>query len=432
MAGYSFRDAPARGIHDELKARVLVLDDGLTRLGIVAMDLISLDLHLVERIRECVAATTGIPGPALLLNATHTHGGPLTLSFRTMGTADSAYQEILVRKIAGAVAQAVANLRPARLSYGESPCQIGANRRPIYPESREIRGFAYAGPVAPSVQTLSVTNSGGDPLALLILHACHPVTQEGDNMLITADWCGFACKHVREATGGRVMPFLLQGCCGNINPIRWRGFVDAEANGRDVGRAALSAMQRATPLEDNAPSSLRYAETVLSLPQIPPDATEEERIIADFEVQLSQARAENAPKGKILYLEGRWDCARERLAVAKLPDAELSQPFAVQHLSVGGVDFLGMPGEMFVQYQNDFSAQCPRPVFTTAFSNGCHGYVPTAADYAYGGYEVTGAFHYYGTLMISDDCEQLIRDEVYRLLQIEDPDRTPYSVFATG
>jgi hypothetical protein len=47
-----------------------------------------------------------------------------------------------------------------------------------------------------------------------------------------------------------------------------------------------------------------------------------------------------------------------------------------------------------------------------------------------GGYEVGDAFHYYGTLMISDDCERLIREEVYRILGIENPDPTPYAVHA--
>jgi hypothetical protein len=440
MAGYGYRNSPATGVHDELYARALVLDDGHARLGIVATDLISLDTELVEQIRQRVAATAGIPGPALLLNSTHTHGGPATLTFRTMGPTDPVYREIVVRKIAGAVKQAAESLRAARLAYGQAPCRIGVNRRPTWPEARTIRGYNYAGPLAPSVQTLSVTDPGGDPFALLMLHACHPVVLGGSNLLLTADWCGYACGHVREATGGAVMPLLLQGCCGNINPIRGGGFVEAEASGREVGRAALAALARAEPLAgaggggdtDDTEERLAYSETVLSLPQLLPDAAFEAQAIAAYESQLEKARGEKAAIGHLLFLEGRLDCARERLAVAQQANPDLSQSFALQHLTVGGVDFLGLPGEMFVQYQRDFSAQCPRPVFSAAFSNGCHGYVPTAADYAFGGYEVDDAFHYYGTLMIADDCERLIREEVYRLLGIEEPDWAPYSVHGRG
>lgn len=425
MAGYAYRSTPAQGIHDELFARAIVFDDGYVRSGIVAMDLIGLDQELVVRIRQDVSEKTGIPGSALLLNATHTHGGPATQTFRTMGPTDPVYREIVVRKIVGVVKKAAEGLRPARLAYGVSPCQIGVNRRHTYPDGRAVLGYNYAGPVAPTVQALRVEDSTGIPFALLFLHACHPVVLGGSNLQITADWCGYACRFIQEASKGAVMPFLLQGCCGNINPIRSGTFAAAELSGQEVGRAALTAMENASPIEE---TRLACQESVLSLPQLLPDGEYEERAIADYERLLTQAKGENAAYGRVLFLEGRLDCARERLAVARTQDSALIQNFAIQHLRIGGAHFLGLPGEMFVQYQNDFSEQCPAPVFSAAFSNGCHGYVPTAADYPYGGYEVGDAFHYYGTLMISDDCERLIREEVYWMLGVETPDRTAYSV----
>ena len=86
------------------------------------------------------------------------------------------------------------------------------------------------------------------------------------------------------------------------------------------------------------------------------------------------------------------------------------------------------PAEMFVQYGLDFQAQSEKPVFALGFTNGVHGYVPTAADYPYGGYEVNNAHRYYGLLMFSPACERLIRQAVYELLGIEKPDWTPYTV----
>lgn len=426
MSGYAFRSTPAIGIHDELSARALVLDNGTTRLGIVAMDLIALDFELVDRIRAGVTAQAGIPGEALLLNATHTHGGPGSRTFRTMGPTDPVYREILVRKIIGAVMQAARDLRPGRVAYGSAPCQIGVNRRPIYPEGRAKGGFSYAGPAAPTVQALRIENASGAPVALLFLHACHPVTLGGGNLLITADWCGYACRTVQEAVRD-VVPFCLQGCAGNINPIRGGTFADAEDNGRQVGQAALEAMAQAQPLEGG---ELVFTETTVALPLLLPDREYELRRAEEFEAQRVQAEQDGAPRGRLLFLEDRRDCARDRAAVASQPDPDLSQPFRIQRLTVCGAHLLGLPAEMFVQYQNDFTAQCRQPVFATAFTNGCHGYVPTAADYPYGGYEVEDAFHYYGTLMVSAGCERLIRDEVYRLLRLDNLDRTPYTVFA--
>src|SRR5262245_26187028 len=109
------------------------------------------------------------------------------------------------------------------------------------------------------------------------------------------------------------------------------------------------AMEQAQPLEY---SRLAYAETDLSLPPIARDRAEEEQEIAKYEAELAQARQEKASYGKLLFLEDRLDCARDRLAVALQDEPDLFQPSAIQHLTVCGVHLLGFPGEMFVQYQN--------------------------------------------------------------------------------
>ena len=42
--------------------------------------------------------------------------------------------------------------------------------------------------------------------------------------------------------------------------------------------------------------------------------------------------------------------------------------------------------------------------------------MPTAEEYPKGGYEVNGAFHYYGTLMIGPECEERIKATTRDLL----------------
>jgi hypothetical protein len=116
--------------------------------------------------------------------------------------------------------------------------------------------------------------------------------------------------------------------------------------------------------------------------------------------------------------------------VAESDPMPLTKPFAIQRLRIGDAQILGMPAEMFVQYQLDFERQSAGVVLSLGYTNGVHGYVPTAADYPYGGYEVDGANRYYGTLMYAPSCEMLIREEAYHLLGIREPDRSPYRVDA--
>src|SRR5262249_20934553 len=127
----------------------------------------------------------------------------------------------------------------------------------------------------------------------------------------------------------------------------------------------------------------------------------------------------------ILLDEGHLAWAMESRAI---PPSEIdaAQPFTVQRLTLGGVHLLGFPAEMFVRYQLDFTAQSHEPVLALSYTNCCWNYVPTAAAYARGGYEVDEAFKYYGLRMFAPICESRIREAAYRLLRIEDPDLRPY------
>ena len=61
MAGYYFERA-AEGVHDDLFARALVLEQGGTKAALVSLDLISTPFGLVEAARKEIERITGVPG----------------------------------------------------------------------------------------------------------------------------------------------------------------------------------------------------------------------------------------------------------------------------------------------------------------------------------------------------------------------------------
>ena len=433
MSGYGGRPTGAVGIHDPLYARALVLDNGAKRVGLLVMDLISLDFDMVAQVRAAVATQAGIPPDALMLHGTHTHGGPYTQSFRCMGQRDEAYCDVLTRKLIGVVKQAAMTMQPASLTYGEASAQIGVNRRQTVSAGHVILGTDYGGPVAPVVQTLCVSGPDGKTFALLFAHACHPTTMGGENLHITAEWPGAAVAHLKARfrkegaeTGVQeeALPFCLQGCCGDINPVRRGSWEAIAANGRLIADAAHTARWNAHGRLDE---TLDAMEATVELPMLPPPSVEEcDRQIAEWEATLERDRAANASAGRIHFDEGRLAWAQDIRAFALKTDFTEKTLFIIQRLTLGGVHLLGFPAEMFVQYQQDFSAQSSAPVFSLGYTNGCWNYVPTAAEYARGGYEVADAHRYYGTLMFAPECEGLIRRAVYALLALDDPDTTPY------
>jgi hypothetical protein len=73
IAGFG-NGVAAQGVHDDLWARTMVLDDGQTRLALVAVDVIGMFHSTVVDIRESLPDEAGIT--YLVIASTHTHAAP--------------------------------------------------------------------------------------------------------------------------------------------------------------------------------------------------------------------------------------------------------------------------------------------------------------------------------------------------------------------
>ncbi len=430
---YAPRLTPAVGVHDPLYASALVVEDGNERAAIVSADLISLPTDLVNSIRAEISAQIGVGVSAVMLHCTHTHGGPNIGTFRCMGDRSIAYEEMLLRKIVGVAVEAASELRPARLTYGEAPVQIGVNRRERGGARGARIGHNYRGPVCSLVQTLCVSSLEGRTFAMLFSHACHPTTMGRENLKFTGEWPGAATATLKRrfaqdgpANGVEVdaLPIALQGCSGDINPIR-RGSWEAVAqNGELVADAAHTARWNS---HGSLSGAIAYRETSLELPTLPPiPLASAQSAVVEWESTLSRDRAKGAEPGRISFDIGHLEWAKDQVERNASEPQGGNVPFTIQMIDLGGVSLIGFPAEMFVSYQLDFIQQSRSPVFALGYTNGCIGYLPAASDYPIGGYEIDEAYKYYAQPMFSPECEQIVRATAYELLGVADPETTPY------
>ena len=411
MCGFAARGGPSEAIHDELYARALVLDDGETQVAIVGADVISFAPDLVNRIRELVEHSLGIPGGHILLNGSHSHSGPSVMAFRCMGDRDTAYEDVLCRKIVGAIKMAAEGLIPASLSQGRKSVRIAHNRREMR-DGRIVLGHHPKGPEAPWVDVVRVDTAGGVPVAVVFATAAHPVNL---NLLsISAEFPGYAAQFVRD---NLAMPLFLQGCCGDINCSPKDGkFEGCELLGTRLGAATVTAALHADTLEGDV---LGVNNRVVELPLMVPDADEAERALADATANLQRVREEKniTPYRRRQQYEGMVGWAKDYVQAARRGGSP-TEAFEIQTIHIGNLAVVGYPGEMFVDYQLFLDDASPFDrTIALGYANGCIGYVPTANAYPVGGYEVEQAFKYYGTLMIGAECEDMIKTTTIDMLK---------------
>lgn len=76
LDGAIMQIGPARHVHDELRARCLVLDDGATRLAFAIVDNTMISREVMDHAKRLIQESAGIPPERVLIAATHTHSTP--------------------------------------------------------------------------------------------------------------------------------------------------------------------------------------------------------------------------------------------------------------------------------------------------------------------------------------------------------------------
>jgi hypothetical protein len=183
LAGYNHDDVyyTASGVHDPVWARALVLQQGNTRVGLVALDLVGIFYPQVEEIRKGVA---DLEFTHIIVASTHTHGGTDSIGLwgpnHLTDGKDPRFMAHIVKQAESALREAVRRLVPARLKFSvtNTPNQFGwlinDLRDPIVIDDQ--------------ILVMAVNDLQGNAIATLINWTPHPETMGAASSLITSDF----------------------------------------------------------------------------------------------------------------------------------------------------------------------------------------------------------------------------------------------------
>jgi hypothetical protein len=142
----------------------------------------------------------------------------------------------------------VAAMRPGTISYAVGRCNMAGNRDYWDDSSKgHVCGYNPDALADDTVVVARMTDSGGALLGCLVNYACHPTTLAWENSLLSPDYVGAARETVERATGRPCV--FAQGACGDLAPRDdyVGGPGTADRNGRQLGYAALSALESLGP-----------------------------------------------------------------------------------------------------------------------------------------------------------------------------------------
>jgi hypothetical protein len=381
-------------IHDELRVRALVLDNGHARLALAAVDSCAVPRSILDRAKELA----GLPPSHVLISATHTHSAP-PAGHLFQSVPDPKYTEWLTLRIADAIKLAVNRLQPARIGWATGrEDRLVFNRRyfmkpgtiPPDPFGRTTDQVLMnppvgspdivgpAGAIDPEVGVVAVEAFDGRPIALLGNYALHYVGGTGPGH-VSADYFGAWAIAMRRMAGRPLVPILTNGCSGNINGVNFYGPRVQHPPYRQMERYAdilaveCARVWRTIVFEDTVElaASIEELEFGVRLPS------------AD---DLAQARRTLAAAGPGPYKERSHIYARETVFLAQgYPPAVKTW---VQALRIGSLGIATYPGEAFVELGLEVKAKSPfRPTLLVELANDYRGYLPTVEGHEQGGYE---------------------------------------------
>ena len=449
-------------VNDPLYAKALALRSGPSTLVFVTVDAVAIGTigrirnDFLPNLRARLKQEFHLSPSNLVINASHCHG---------------AVREDVELLTFQAIREALQHLVPVHAGAGTGrEDRISENRRIRMKDGSEIdmrrayalprdEDIAALGPIDPEIGLLRLDREDGTPLAVLYNFACHPILNP-PNKGNSADFPGFASRLIEESLGHGAMAFFVQGCGGDINPIRYKSIQqppDAEPLGLKLGLSVLSALKSIKPTPT---PPLVVVNESLSLPR----AQDFERRIAAIDAEQKQLLQSLKPTDinfrsfVPLYLQQRlwpdspsfyrqgylrdqaggaddWvrlDTENRRSVEAYLENIQVleqltrlnvNRALLRQHLAesrsapaepllaeligirIGQFRLITFPGELTVQIGLKLKKRAPHPhSFIAGYSNGYLYYLPTAEQRNNTGYA-------------QEDCDSLIAPEWQSLFE---------------
>lgn len=393
--GYPNVERTSEGVHDDLFASALYIQQGNHAVLFIANDIIFVPKAVTAAVRERLSKSIGIAPERILLSSTHTHSGPMTVSYASnqndpvVPPLDPEYMEHFEDQMVLAGLQAHQNAREARIGFSRvEVTETGSNRHdPSAPRDAAV-------PIIHAREKES-----GALIGCMIVHAMHPTVLHEDFLQVSGDFPGLARRAFQEKMGPGV-PFLVHsGASGNLSPrhvTKGNTIEEADRLGRALAAKVLDGIENAHYHVD---LGLEVATTSVDLDiRTFPEPEEARRQLEKAKTRFESLKAEGAPRAQVRTAECDLFGAEEIVTLSGFQASnELGKyraaclPAEIQLIHIGPWYIAAWPGEFFVEYALELRAKVPGLFLITMANGELQGYIVTEEGAKQGGYEASNA-----------------------------------------
>jgi hypothetical protein len=372
----------AVGHEGQLRAAAVVIQaPGSPPAAIVACDVLMLTRDLLDPAVEEIEKRCGIPTAHILINATHTHHAPSTVTVHGYKR-----DELFCRRTQKAIVQAVKEAH-TKLKDGETKLlfrlgeesSVGQNSRlllkdnTIYwvgPRDDVVRP---TGPFDPEMPVMAFRAADGKLRATVFNHSTHTI---GARKLGTRSpsFYGLAAQELEAELGGTVC--FLEGASGSTHNLTLPAGEMVTRIKAAVSDALAQAEER--PVSRIVGLKRRFTYRVSRF-----DEAKEDTAVSSY------CNKRMPPKGAEATIEV-FRNMRKELA----PHQGQERTTWVQVLLIGDVAWVGVPAEFFTKLGQDIKRRSPfRYTYVAELANDWIGYLPDRKGFEMGGYQTWMGLH---------------------------------------
>ena len=365
LVGFYREDNVSKGVQSPLLAQVAVWEDE-EWYCLITVDSLGFMKDMTDLLREKVGRGLGVSKDKVMVCFSHTHAAPNADS-------EKQYFEMICEKALMAVEQAMADLKPVSVGYGNAEVNIGVNRRPNGTKIDKRAGFLLAHDEKEQKNRL-----------LLVRLTAHGNVLKADNYRISPDYFGEVRETLQKQYGCQVM--VVQGAAGNIAPK----YFDSEntpvdARGPEFVRTKDALNCMAEEVRKKFAGSM--AQMTLTTEGTVRMSSKEMTLYAEVP-SLEVAKQIASEAKQFCGIDGsEWLAEVNQLRENGIQQQE--EKVEVQYFSVGDWCLCGVPYELMTEFALQGVEQTGNEFFyINGYTNGCLSYFPMKEEFDKGGYEV--------------------------------------------